>query len=72
MQRPDSADGLDVELSGHAHLAVSVGAEAAVDSLSERLRADGHPAIDGPRVMGDGYDECVVLDPVGNRVEITT
>ena len=26
--------------------------------------------IDGPRRTGDGYYECVVRDPEGNRVEI--
>ena len=25
----------------------------------------------GPRRTGDGYYECVVRDPEGNRVEIT-
>jgi lactoylglutathione lyase len=57
---------------GFAHLAVSVGSEAAVDALAARLGADGFTIADGPRRTGDGYYECVVLDPEGNRVEITT
>jgi lactoylglutathione lyase len=61
----------DRPAAGFAHLAVSVGSEGAVDALAERLRADGYEVVDGPRRTGDGYYECVVLDPEGNRVEIT-
>ena len=32
--------------------------------------AEGVAVIDGPRRTGDGYYECVVRDPEGNRVEI--
>lgn len=56
---------------GLTHLAVSVGSEAAVDELTKRLRDDGYEALDGPRHTGDGYYESVVLDPDGNRIEIT-
>ena len=56
---------------GLTHFAVSLGSEQQVDELTARLRSDGHPVIDGPRRTGDGYYESVVLDPDGNRVEIT-
>ena len=56
---------------GLTHLAIAVGSERAVDSLCAGLRARGVPVLDGPRRTGDGYYECVVLDPEGNRVEIT-
>jgi lactoylglutathione lyase len=59
------------EHTGWAHLAVSVGSAEAVDLLTERLRSGGYEVIDGPRRTGDGYYESVVLDPEGNRVEIT-
>lgn len=55
---------------GLAHFAVAVGGTMAVDELTERLRRDGHPVVDGPRRTGDGYYESVVLDPDGNRVEL--
>lgn len=55
---------------GWAHLAICVGDETAVDALAVRLAAAGFPPIDGPRRTGDGYYECVVRDPEGNRVEI--
>ena len=56
---------------GLTHLAISVGSEQLVDTLSARLRSDGFSILDGPRRTGDGYYESVVLDPDGNRVEIT-
>ena len=59
------------EHAGWAHLAFAVGSEELVDALTERLRAGGYEVIDGPRRTGDGYYECVVRDPEGNRVEVT-
>ena len=56
---------------GYAHVALSVGSAAAVDALTRRLQADGYAVVDGPRRTGDGYYESVVLDPDGNRLEIT-
>jgi lactoylglutathione lyase len=44
---------------------------AAVDWLAHACRAAGVPVVDGPRRTGDGYYECVVHDPEGNRIEIT-
>lgn len=54
-----------------AHFAVSLGSEDAVDALAAELAAAGVPVPDGPRRTGDGYYEAVVLDPDGNRVELT-
>ena len=63
--------GSDGPVPGYAHLALATGSESAVDALTERLRAGGVPVVDGPRRTGDGYYESVVLDPEGNRIEIT-
>lgn len=74
MQRPnvppDLCDPL-LQRRGLIHLAFVVGGEADVDALSRRLAADGFRLVDGPRCTGDGYYESVVLDPEGNRVELT-
>ena len=59
------------EKLGYAHLAISVGSEAAVDALIECLKADGYEVLDGPRRTGEGYYEGIVLDPEENRIEIT-
>jgi lactoylglutathione lyase len=56
---------------GFTHVAISLGSEQAVDSLARRLQEQGVEVVDGPRRTGDGYYECVVLDPEGNRVEVT-
>lgn len=56
---------------GLTHLAIALGSEAAVDELTARLRTAGVPVLDGPRRTGDGYYESVVLDPEGNRIELT-
>lgn len=56
---------------GLTHLAISLGSETLVDDLTNRLRASGAAILEGPRRTGDGYYESVVLDPEGNRLELT-
>lgn len=60
-----------IQRMGLTHLAFAIGSEPDVDDLTDRLRRDGHLIVDGPRRTGDGYYESVVLDPDGNRIEIT-
>jgi lactoylglutathione lyase len=73
MQMPAVAERVagDPQLLGLAHIAFALGSEHAVDELTDRLRSDGYPILDGPRRTGDGYYESVVADPDGNRVELT-
>ena len=75
MQRPDiitHQKSTEHEYTGYAHLALSVGSRDRVDELTEILRNDGYPVLDGPRRTGDGYYESVISDPDGNRIEITS
>ena len=60
-----------VQRMGITHLALSLGSESRVDELTATLGAAGFTVADGPRRTGDGYYESVVLDPDGNRLELT-
>ena len=60
-----------VQRMGLTHIAISLGSERLVDELTQKLKNDGFPILDGPRRTGDGYYESVALDPDGNRIEIT-
>lgn len=68
---PESVNSIEAQFTGYIHLAFSVGSRNIVDALTTRLRNDGYRVIDGPRDTGDGYYESTILDPDGNRVEIT-
>jgi lactoylglutathione lyase len=57
--------------TGLAHIAVSVGSKEKADELSEVLRKDKYIIAGEPRITGTGSYECIVLDPEGNRIEIT-
>jgi lactoylglutathione lyase len=59
------------QFTGIVHFAISVGSKEKVDQLAEKIKQDGFELLDGPRTTGDGYYECVILDPDGNRIEIT-
>jgi lactoylglutathione lyase len=74
MHRPDvpaSKNNVDQQFIGYIHVAFSIGSREAIDALTDRLRTDGYRILDGPRTTGDGYYESVVLDPDGNRIELT-
>ena len=72
MEKPGLAEAAGVDAStGYAHLAISVGNEARVQEVTERLRIAGVRVAGELRRTGDGYYESVVLDPEGNRIEIT-
>ena len=67
----DSGHSKEKQHTGLIHFAISVGNKSNVDSLTEQLRIDGYEVVGEPRLTGDGYYESVVLDPDGNRIEIT-
>ena len=68
---PASRDDIETQFTGIIHLAFSVGSAARVDALTAQLKTDGYRVVDGPRHTGDGYYESGLLDPDGNRIEIT-
>jgi lactoylglutathione lyase len=57
--------------AGYAHVALALGTREEVDTKISALRRSGVTVVSEPRVTGDGYYEAVVLDPEGNRLEIT-
>ena len=72
MNKPLMRDDAKTEnRTGYVHIAFSVGSKAAVEELTERLRADGYEVISGPRTTGDGYYESCIVGIEGNLVEIT-
>jgi len=69
---PETKNDALKQFTGITHIAFSTGSDDQVDLLTRRLDQDGYSVVDGPRRTGDGYYESVVLDPDGNRIEITT
>ena len=59
------------QFTGLIHIAFSTGSKEAVDALTHRLESAGYRVAGQPRWTGDGYYESAVLDPDGNRIEIT-
>ena len=69
---PVSENDVYKQFTGLIHFAMAVGSKEKVDALTEQLRTDGYEVVGEPRTTGDGYYESIVLDPEGNRIEITT
>ena len=67
----DNHDALHIEFTGYVHLAFSLGSSDFVEELTEKLRDDGYEVVREPRTTGDGYYESVILDPEGNKIELT-
>lgn len=68
-QMPDTAK--DLNRTGYAHVAFSVGSKETVDALTATLKAAGYEVVSGPRTTGDGYYESCVVAVEDNQVEIT-
>jgi len=72
MNKPGMCDvPKDLERTGYAHIAFSLGSKEAVDKLTERLKNDGYEVVSGPRITGDGYYESCVACLEGNLIELT-
>ena len=72
MNKPSMIDvEKDTARTGYIHIAFSVGSKEKVDTLTDRLKADGYDVISGPRTTGDGYYESCIIGIEGNQVEIT-
>lgn len=68
---PANKNDIRKQATGLIHFAISLGSKAKVEELTNQLRLDGFKVISEPRTTGDGYYESVVLDPEGNRIELT-
>ncbi len=72
MCKPKTVDMVkDLNRTGFAHIAFSVGSKEKVDALTERLKSDGFEVVSGPRTTGDGYYESCIVGIEGNQIEIT-
>lgn len=72
MKKPEMTDPKkEMNRTGYAHIAFSVGSKENVDRVTERLKADGYQVISGPRTTGDEYYESCILAVEDNQIEIT-
>lgn len=72
MNKPELIDPQkDLNRTGYAHVAFSVGSKEKVDALTQTLKADGYEIISEPRMTGDGYYESCIIAIEGNQIEIT-
>jgi lactoylglutathione lyase len=72
MNKPELVDqDKDLNRTGYAHIAFSVGSKEAVNEITDMLRTAGFKIVSGPRTTGDGYYESCIVAIEGNQVEIT-
>ena len=72
MNKPGMCDPVkELERTGYAHIAFSLGSKEAVDELTARMKNDGYEVVSGPRMTGDGYYESCIVGAEGNRIELT-
>jgi lactoylglutathione lyase len=73
-ERPRDGEGADGDgrLPRLLHLGFALGSADAVDELSGVIAAAGHKVLERPHRTGElGRYESVVVDPDGNRLELT-
>ena len=72
MNKPKMSDlPKEINRTGYAHIAFSVGSKEKVDTLTAELKTDGYKVISGPRTTGDGYYESCIIALEDNQIEIT-
>jgi lactoylglutathione lyase len=72
MNKPGMTDDeKNLNRTGYAHIAFSVGSKERVDALTEQLREAGYEVAGGPRTTGDGYYESCIVALEGNQIELT-
>lgn len=57
--------------NGYDHISISLGNKSEVDVITEKLKKKGYQIQSEPRSTGDGYYESTIIDPEGNKIEIT-
>lgn len=68
---PDGINANGHETIGLTHIAFSVKTREKVDIIANRACSLGVTIVLKPHQTGDGYYEMCILDPDGNRVEVT-
>lgn len=72
MSKPGMLDDeKDLNRTGYAHVAFSVGSRERVNELTSKLKDAGYAVVSGPRITGDGYYESCIVAVEGNQIEIT-
>lgn len=72
MNKPEMADdNKELNRTGYAHIAFSVGSKECVDELTEQIKNAGYEVVSGPRTTGDGYYESCIVAIEGNQIELT-
>ncbi len=72
MTKPELVDHeKELNRTGYAHIAFSVGSKEKVNELTKRLKLAGYEVVSGPRTTGDGYYESCIVAIEGNQIEIT-
>ncbi|MGE4214231.1 MAG: VOC family protein [Anaerotignaceae bacterium] len=68
---PDGINSNGHEAIGLTHIAFSLNTIEEVHALAQKAHNEGCTVVLEPHKTGDGYYEACILDPDGNRVEVT-
>jgi ribosomal protein S18 acetylase RimI-like enzyme/catechol 2,3-dioxygenase-like lactoylglutathione lyase family enzyme len=71
MHKTDLSQKISQENIGLTHFSIAVGTTEKVDQLTISFEKAEIKIESYPRLTGDGYYESVILDPDGNKVELT-